>query len=319
MKRFLISPNKNQYKANMHSHTTCSDGKMTPEQHKEAYKARGYSVYAFSDHDKIVDHSDLRDPDFLPLLAAELAVGERSDRHPNHKVCFHFNIIPRDPENYEKIEIKNFDFSVDNINKLIKDIKDKNYFVVANHPNWTLFTEDEYAALQGFDGFELYNCITANFGGALSFTHEIYLHLLKTGVRIYPIGADDCHSHRLPLSHPLNDSFGGFTYILADKLEYGDIINALDKGDCYCSSGPQIKEAYIDGNTVKIKTSDARRITILSETRKTYCLPAKKGETVNEFTCEIDRKLTGNFILIHVEDNSGQHAMTRAFYKGEDY
>ena len=117
MKRFLISPNKNQYKANMHSHTTCSDGKMTPEQHKEAYKARGYSVYAFSDHDKIVDHSDLRDPDFLPLLAAELAVGERSDRHPNHKVCFHFNIIPRDPQNYEKIEIKNFDFSVESINR----------------------------------------------------------------------------------------------------------------------------------------------------------------------------------------------------------
>ena len=319
MKKYLISPNKNQYKANMHSHTTCSDGRMTPEQHKEEYKKRGYSVYAFSDHDTVINHDDLRDENFLPLTSAEIAVGVKATGHFNHIISFHFNIISRDSVNFEQINKEWFTFSTDNIKKLVNDIKKQNYFVTANHPNWTLFTEEQYAELDCFDGFELYNCITANFGGALSFTHEIYLHMLRKGIRILPIGADDCHSHRLPLSHPLNDSFGGFTYILADRLEYDDIINALDNGDCYCSSGPQIKEVSIDGDTVNIKTTDAQRITILSESRKTYSLPAKKGQSVNEFTCEIDKELTGKFILIHVEDNSGNHAMTRAFYKGEDY
>lgn len=38
------------YKANLHCHTTLSDGKLTPEEIKEAYKSRGYQVVAFTDH-----------------------------------------------------------------------------------------------------------------------------------------------------------------------------------------------------------------------------------------------------------------------------
>ena len=41
MKKYLISPEKKQYKANMHSHSTFSDGKLTVEQLKEAYMERG--------------------------------------------------------------------------------------------------------------------------------------------------------------------------------------------------------------------------------------------------------------------------------------
>ena len=38
------------YKANLHCHTTHSDGKLTPSQTREAYQAQGYSVVAFTDH-----------------------------------------------------------------------------------------------------------------------------------------------------------------------------------------------------------------------------------------------------------------------------
>lgn len=40
----------------MHMHTTVSDGPMTPEEVKAAYKERGYSIVAFTDHEVIVDH-----------------------------------------------------------------------------------------------------------------------------------------------------------------------------------------------------------------------------------------------------------------------
>ena len=38
MKKYLIKEEGNFYKANLHMHTTVSDGKMTPLEVKEKYK-----------------------------------------------------------------------------------------------------------------------------------------------------------------------------------------------------------------------------------------------------------------------------------------
>jgi len=38
----------------MHTHTTCSDGKMTPQQVADAYEDRGYDFIAFTDHDYLI-------------------------------------------------------------------------------------------------------------------------------------------------------------------------------------------------------------------------------------------------------------------------
>ena len=67
MKKFLL-PETNSYKANLHSHSTISDGSWTPEQMKEEYKKRGYSIVAYTDHNMIIDpHKDLSDGEFLAL------------------------------------------------------------------------------------------------------------------------------------------------------------------------------------------------------------------------------------------------------------
>ena len=38
----------------LHTHTTCSDGKLTPQQVAEAYESRGYDFIAFTDHDYLL-------------------------------------------------------------------------------------------------------------------------------------------------------------------------------------------------------------------------------------------------------------------------
>ena len=46
MKKYLL-PEKGQfYKANLHCHSTVSDGHLTPEEIKKHYMAHGYSVVA---------------------------------------------------------------------------------------------------------------------------------------------------------------------------------------------------------------------------------------------------------------------------------
>lgn len=38
----------------LHTHTTCSDGKLTPQQVADAYESKGYDFIAFTDHDYLL-------------------------------------------------------------------------------------------------------------------------------------------------------------------------------------------------------------------------------------------------------------------------
>ena len=72
--KILLDEKKGYLKANMHCHTTCSDGRLTPEEIKEEYKKRGYSVVAFTDHEVMVDQSHLCDETFLALNGYEMSL-----------------------------------------------------------------------------------------------------------------------------------------------------------------------------------------------------------------------------------------------------
>ena len=38
----------------LHTHTTCSDGKLSPQAVADAYESRGYDFVAFTDHDYLL-------------------------------------------------------------------------------------------------------------------------------------------------------------------------------------------------------------------------------------------------------------------------
>lgn len=67
-------------RANLHAHTTCSDGDLSPAELIDAYAARGYDALAITDHDTYGNDSGIgtatwpwedhgRDPDALGMLA----------------------------------------------------------------------------------------------------------------------------------------------------------------------------------------------------------------------------------------------------------
>ena len=88
MKKFLLPENGNFYKANLHCHTNLSDGYLSPEQVKEHYKSKGYSVVAYTDHDILIPHDDLNDEDFLALHGFEMEINEPKDAPFNFiKTC----------------------------------------------------------------------------------------------------------------------------------------------------------------------------------------------------------------------------------------
>ena len=74
MKRYLLPHDKHFYKANLHCHSTVSDGKFTPEELKQVYMAQGYSIIAYTDHEILISHNDLSDDNFLALNGYEYEI-----------------------------------------------------------------------------------------------------------------------------------------------------------------------------------------------------------------------------------------------------
>ncbi|KMQ50024.1 Phosphoesterase PHP, N-terminal precursor [Chitinispirillum alkaliphilum] len=62
-----------QYKANLHTHTTQSDGKYTPDQTIDIYRERGYQILSITDHNKVTWPWSAfgRDPSELNMIAIE--------------------------------------------------------------------------------------------------------------------------------------------------------------------------------------------------------------------------------------------------------
>ena len=94
---YLLPEEGNFYKANLHCHTVISDGDLTPEQVKEAYMEQGYSIVAFTDHNKYCKHEELDEEGFLSIAAYEANIDQfapHKDAWPDLKV-YHFNFYTR--------------------------------------------------------------------------------------------------------------------------------------------------------------------------------------------------------------------------------
>jgi hypothetical protein len=90
----------------------------------------------------------------------------------------------------------------------------------------------------------------------LDYTPYVYDHLARCGQRMVVVCGDDNHS--------TVQSCIAWTMIKADKLTYTDLIDGLEKGNCYASDGPEIYDLYtevIDGQRyVHISCSGAKGI-----------------------------------------------------------
>lgn len=311
MKRYLIPKEKKFYKANLHSHSSVSDGTLSPSELKAAYKNHGYSILAITDHFKFVNHTSLSDDDFLIINGCELASVESGDYEFRFKKCCHLNLFSKTPEKTDLFDYS-IDYSVESINELIKKANSNGFLVCCNHPTWSMEDEDRLNQYRGLFGIEVFNTLSYVDGVDEYNPHE-FDNLLRNGNIIYPIAADDCHNN-LPDNHPFCDMFGGFVMIASSDLSYRSVISALENGDFYASTGPEIYELWIEDGIAGIKCSDAKEIKLITGTRRTYrsaVLP-QSDEFISEaqFPVESDNK----YFRFVVTDKNGRQALTRAYF-----
>ena len=329
-----------QFKANLHCHSTLSDGALTPQELKDAYKSHGYAILSITDHERPHDHSALNDPDFLLLTGYEAYIRpDPNCRYDTFSRELHLNLFARDAHNTdlicwndkyvkyvsdpaERAAMPRFGseetrvYTVDYINRFIRTARDDGYLVTLNHPVWSMEDFSEVFRYAGFFSMEI-----CNFSAFQSGLHEyntcLYDMLLRRGRRVFAHSADDNHNER-GLGNPGDDSFGSFTMfnLPKDSLRYDGVIAALDAGSFYSSMGPVIESLEIDDDCARITCSDAVRIAMIYGAKTTRAVfPAAFGETVN--CAEFKIPSQAPYVRFTVTDAMGRNADTRGYFRDE--
>jgi len=301
--KYLFKTDKNLYKANLHSHTTVSDGIWTPEETKEMYKSQGYSVVAFTDHDVIVNHSYLNDESFLAINSCELAVNQNLDEIPWEKQkTYHFNLYSKDPEISLSPPLMEMDYyDINAINGYIKERTEEGFLVCYNHPYWSMQTYEDYSKLKGCFAMEIYNNGCEVTDGYYGYNPQVYDEMLRCGNKLYCFSADDNHCNE--------GAFGGYTMIGSNSLTYSDIMDSLVRGDFYSTQGPEIYEISLQDDRLKIKCSDVCLIIVYTDSR--YCHKIK-GNDLNE--AEFFLKGNEKYIRIMCRDKNHKDANSNAYW-----
>ncbi len=316
MKKHLISESGNFYKANLHCHTTLSDGRLTPEEIKKYYTDAGYSIVAFTDHDKYIKHNELSDAAFLALNGFEADISRPHEISRNLVKCWHLNFYDTNPDRRTEVNIP-FPYApykeTKKIMEYVKSMVEEGFIVSYNHPHWSMQNLDDYRHIEGIFALEIFNFGTYQTGHAEE-TGCVYDDLLRMGKRIYCTATDDNHN-RHEFGSPYWDSFGGFTMIKAESLNYENIINSLKNGNFYASRAPEIKELYIEDSVVHIKCSPVSSIAFINGGRNHKRIFPASDEKLSE--AEFPVNAEDIYFRLELVDAEGKKAFTNAYFLDE--
>ncbi len=334
----LLPTDVNWYRANMHSHSTLSDGHWTPEQMRDAYRQAGYSVLAISDHNVLADHSDLNLPDFLMLTATEYDIMDVDHPLPmigaaanptdvRYLNTIHLNLFSKTPHPADRparrsiwgVHHNCFDgteeekarcsvYSRDAVNEVIRQANEAGFLVQYNHPNWSRNVREDWLALRGVWSLEILNYATEMLTGGeyCPYVYDDMLSYVDPG--IFCSMGDDNHNG----GGSDRQSFGGSTFIGASELTYEAIIKALETGSFYCSSGredpPRILRLWQEGDAVRVDCTPATNIFFVGNGRR-YMVRRGDGLTHAHF----DLNPEDTWFRIAVRDRFGNTAHTHAY------
>ena len=221
----------NTYRANLHTHSTLSDGEFTPDQVTDLYSKAGYDVMCFTDHRKNSRISEIDPRGMLLLPGAEL--------HPtggritiSHLLCVNL------PEDFDVSIAEQGKPGENHMQPTIDAVNAAGGLCFCAHPYWCGFRAEEIAALHGLAGIEVYNTSTRYIGKA--YNMNIWDDLCDMYCPLPALAVDDVHH--------AHDLFGGWTEICCEERTAECITAALRNGNYYATQGPRFKRlSYHDG------------------------------------------------------------------------
>ena len=313
------------YRGNLHSHTTNSDGLLNPQQMTKSYRKKGYSFICISDHDFYTDYRGELDRDDFKILpgyeASALLFEDDTYRH-----CLkvhHMNAIlgttdmqgqasKKRPEHGTHLPVRRYFGSWDGAavaREMADELTGMGFIVSYNHPVWSRVRMDEFIYTDNIFAVEVFNYGTVNECG-MGYDTYCWDTMLREGRRILGVAADDNHCVK-----KYNDTFGGYIVVRAEQLTHDDIISNIMRGNYYSSSGPEIYDWGISGETVYVECSKVNRINFIAGNMLADGATVM-GRTQKDVIHGASHRLKGHESYVRVEctDRHGRTAWTNPIF-----
>ena len=232
------------YRGCLHSHTTESDGRMSPENLIAHYRLGGFDFVALTDHNRVTDRTALSGPDFLTLRGVEVNLGRTECGTEYHIVG-----IGIDPAFAPRPEWSP--------QEAIDEIKRRGGFAIVAHPYWSGLGPADLLAIRGYAAVEVFNTgCEGEIGRGYSSVHLD--DLLARGQATWAVASDDTH-------WPGFDTLHAWTAVRAESLTAEAIVAALHAGHFYASTGPEIYDVRLTDGEVVVECSPAASVALVCD------------------------------------------------------
>lgn len=237
------------WRGNLHTHSTRSDGRLTPEQICALYREAGYHFLALTDHFlehygyPMTDTRPYRIEGFTTLIGAELHTGRTELGHLWHILAVG---LPLDFAPYPTGE---------NGPQVAARALAAGAYVAAAHPAWYGLSEEDVRSLGPIDAIEVFNGTAVDHNDKPDSVFMLDL-LLMRGLRVNACATDDTHNN--PERH---DAHRGWVCVKSEAVEPEPLLEALKAGAYYSSTGPQLLDMRLmPGEKLLVRCSPAARI-----------------------------------------------------------
>jgi len=280
-------------KGNLHTHTTNSDGLLSPSQIAFLYRANGYDFLSITDHNRLTDVEGLssRFEDFILLPGEEVNIGSL------HLVAFNIE---------EEIRSNN------SPQEIIEEVSKQGGEVIVAHPYWSALTMRDLQEMNGYLGIEVYNA-TCDVSVAKGYSNVYWDALLCREKYTYGFAVDDAHLG-LSLRRP-TDTCKGWIMVKVSKRDPESLMDSLRKGLFYSSTGPEIYDVKIKGETINVKASPAQSVNFIARNglgRRVFALDKPLSEATYTM------KGNEGYVRIEVKDGKGGTAWTNPIILQKD-
>ncbi|MBA2732753.1 MAG: PHP domain-containing protein [Acidobacteria bacterium] len=246
-------PRPRWYKGNTHTHTLNSDGDSTPDDVVRWYRENAYNFLVLTDHNFLTSVDGLNalhgaDEKFIVIKGEEVTdiFGDKP---------IHVNGL-----NVERlVEPQGGKSVLETIQRNVDAVRAARGVPHINHPNfrWAI-TADELKQVRNNKLFEIYNGhpqTNNHGGGGVPGLEEVWDAILSSGKLLYGIAVDDAHIFKRPWDKSAARPGQGWVVVRAERLSPAAILEAMERGDFYASTGVELTDYQVNdqGMTITIR------------------------------------------------------------------
>lgn len=243
------APPDRWYKGNTHTHTLYSDGDSSPDDVVRWYREHGYNFVVITDHNVLVgvdrlnaDHGAAGE--FLVIKGEEV-----SDLTPQGK-SVHVNGLGVD----QLVRPQGGSSVTEMLQRNVDAVRAVGGVPHINHPNfqWAISPSD-LAPVANYRLLEIFNAHPAvnNAGDSTKPGVEtVWDMLLTSGQIVFGIAVDDAHHFKTPDAPGAAGPGKAWVMVRAEQLSSDAILEALERGEFYASTGVEISEIAVTSKRI---------------------------------------------------------------------